>query len=71
VYRSPEELEEVKANDPIKKFKAQLIEEGYLTEAENEKIYQELQAEVDQATDEAEASPDPTPESLYEQVYAD
>lgn len=71
VYRSKEELEEVKANDPIKKFKAQLIEEGYLTEAEDEKIYQELQAEVDQATDEAEASPDPTPESLYEQVYAD
>ena len=49
----------------------QMIDEGYLTAEEIEKMKEEIRALVNKATDEAEAMPDPTPESLYEQVYAD
>ncbi len=71
VYRSIEEIEGLKEKDPLVGFEEQLIKEKYLTREEIEKIDEEIQEEVNKATDEAEAMPDPTPESLYEQVWAD
>ena len=71
VYRSKEELAEVEADDPVEKMCKQMIDEGYLTAEEIEKMKEAIRALVNKATDEAEAMPDPTPESLYEQVYAD
>ncbi|GAA0358456.1 thiamine pyrophosphate-dependent dehydrogenase E1 component subunit alpha [Alkalibacterium iburiense] len=71
IYRSKEELEEMKENDALLFFEKQLIEEGYLTREQMTEIDTELKAEINQATDEAEAMPDPKPESLLEHVYAD
>lgn len=71
IYRSKEDIAAMKEKDPLLVFEAQLIEEDYLTRGEMEKIDEEIKAEVNQATDEAEAMPDPTPESLYEEVWAD
>ncbi|EGO2624882.1 thiamine pyrophosphate-dependent dehydrogenase E1 component subunit alpha [Enterococcus faecalis] len=70
VYRSKEEIEEMKKNDAVKLFEKQLLEEGYLTAEDIAKIDEEIRAEINQATDEAEAMPDPVPTSILEEVYA-
>ena len=70
VYRSKEEIEEMKKNDAVKLFEKQLLEEGYLTDEDIAKIDEEIRAEINQATDEAEAMPDPVPTSILEEVYA-
>lgn len=60
----------MKESDPIDVFEKQLIDEGYLTQAEMDKMDEEIRAEIDKATDEAEAMSDPAPESLLDEVYA-
>lgn len=70
VYRSKEEIEEMKKNDAVKLFEKQLLEEDYLTDEDIAKIDEEIRAEINQATDEAEAMPDPVPTSILEEVYA-
>ena len=70
VYRSKEEIEEMKKNDAVKLFEKQLLEEGYLTDEDIAKIDEEIRAEINQATDEAESMPDPVPTSILEEVYA-
>ena len=70
VYRSKEEIEEMKKNDAVKLFEKQLLEEGYLEDEDIAKIDEEIRAEINQATDEAEAMPDPVPTSILEEVYA-
>lgn len=71
VYRSAEELAEIKENDPVKLFQQQLIDEGYLNEADIDRIEKELETEINQATDEAEAMPDPDPAKITDQLYAE
>lgn len=70
IYRSKEDIEKMKDSDPIDVFEKQLIDEGYLTQDEMDKMDEEIRAEIDKATDEAEAMPDPAPESLLDEVYA-
>jgi 2-oxoisovalerate dehydrogenase E1 component alpha subunit len=60
----------MKEKDPIDAMEKQLIDEGYLTREEMDAIDAEIRAQIDKDTDEAEAMPDPTPESLYDEVYA-
>nr|WP_202623301.1 thiamine pyrophosphate-dependent dehydrogenase E1 component subunit alpha [Alkalibacterium sp. MB6] len=71
IYRSKEELEDMKQKDGLLLFEKQLIEEGYLTRDEMTAIDKELKAEINKATDEAEAMPDPTADTISDQVYAD
>ena len=70
VYRSKEEIDGLKDLDALVMFEEQLIAEKFLTRDEMKTIDQDIQAEINQATDEAEAMPDPTAESIYEQVWA-
>lgn len=70
VYRSQEEIDRMKEVDPIPLFEKQLIKEKYLTQEEINQIDEEIKKHINDATDEAESMPDPTPESLYEQVWA-
>ncbi|MHC5372937.1 thiamine pyrophosphate-dependent dehydrogenase E1 component subunit alpha [Enterococcus sp. LJL120] len=70
VYRSKEEIELMKKQDPLHIFQKQLLEEGYLTPELIEEIEQEIQEEVNTATDEAEKMPDPLASSLLDEVYA-
>lgn len=70
VYRSKEDLEDLKNKDSLLVIEKQLIDEGYATEDELKAIDEEVKKEVNQATDEAEAMPDPTIESMYEDVWA-
>jgi len=71
VYRTKEEEAYWHERDPILLFKADLIEEGTLTE----KSFQKLQAEVDKTLAEAEKfaiedSPWPDPSEVMDDVYA-
>ena len=70
-YRSEEELAAERARDPLPRFRAQLVEAGILTEAVEAALAEEVRAAVDDATEFAEAQPDPTPESGAWWVYAD
>jgi pyruvate dehydrogenase E1 component alpha subunit len=68
-YRSKEEVASWRERDPIPAFAEQLIAAGVIDEAERERMDAEAVARVDAAVEFAEASPFPTPESLYDDVY--
>ena len=69
-YRSREEVDEWRKNDPIERFQQVLVDRGMLTDANAEQIQQEVIAEVERAIDFAKESPVPSPESLMEDIYA-
>jgi pyruvate dehydrogenase E1 component alpha subunit len=70
-YRTREELEEQKKRDPIENFRRRLHDEDLLNDEDWEQMDREVRAEVDEAVEFAEASPDPAPEELYSDVYTD
>jgi pyruvate dehydrogenase E1 component alpha subunit len=69
-YRSREEVDEWRKNDPIDRFQRLLVDRGMLTDANADQIHQEVIAEVERAIDFAKESPVPSPESLMEDIYA-
>jgi 2-oxoisovalerate dehydrogenase E1 component len=71
LYRSPEELAAAKAADPLPRFRRLLIEGGAFTEQEIEDIEKENARIYDEAADRARQAPDPTPESIFENVIPD
>jgi pyruvate dehydrogenase E1 component alpha subunit len=71
VYRTKDDVSEAKKTDPIKRFIDQLTEADLLTEDELEAMDEEVQAEVDDAAEFADNSPEPGDEELYTDVYAD
>lgn len=69
-YRSPEEIERYKTEfDPITLWEKQLLKEKVITEAGIEKIDAEAKAEAAAAAEFAIASPWPTEESIFEDIY--
>ncbi|MCW3067740.1 MAG: pyruvate dehydrogenase (acetyl-transferring) component subunit alpha [Solirubrobacterales bacterium] len=68
-YRSKEEVASWRERDPVPGFAELLIAEGVIDEAERQRIDEEAIARVDAAVAFADASPLPTPESLYDDVY--
>ncbi|WP_170008743.1 thiamine pyrophosphate-dependent dehydrogenase E1 component subunit alpha [Bacillus fonticola] len=69
VYRAPEEVKEAKSNDPLITFGAYLKENGVLTNEVEEQINKEIQNEVNEATDAAEAAAYANPEDALKYVY--
>jgi len=69
-YRKPEEIEERRSRDPIELWGAELVEEKVATPEELEKLEKAAEHEVEEAVEFAKASPLPTEEGLYEDVYA-
>jgi pyruvate dehydrogenase E1 component alpha subunit len=67
-YRTKEELEDYKRQDPILVLKTRLEEAGQLTEAEFQALDEECKRISEEAARFAEASPEPAPEELYEDV---
>ncbi|MGH7670028.1 MAG: pyruvate dehydrogenase (acetyl-transferring) E1 component subunit alpha [Gemmatimonadaceae bacterium] len=70
-YRTKAELEEYEKRDPINLFRAVMQQEGAITDAEYEKMDEELKALVQDAWDFADNSPEPPLEALYEHVLAE
>ena len=69
-YRTREEIEAWKRKCPIRRFRTRLIEEGVLTEEEADRLEQEARQAIDAAVAFAEASPEPSLDTLEEGVYA-
>ncbi|GGB51081.1 thiamine pyrophosphate-dependent dehydrogenase E1 component subunit alpha [Fictibacillus barbaricus] len=70
-YRTREEVEEAKAKDPIYTFAVYLKENGILTDELEKQIADEIQKEVDEATEYAENAKYADPESALLHVYAE
>jgi pyruvate dehydrogenase E1 component alpha subunit len=67
-YRTREELDEYIKRDPIEIFRKKLAAEGLVTDADIEKMEAEVKQVVDDAWEFADASPEPPPEALFEDV---
>src|SRR5918997_51717 len=70
LYRSDEERTTDAERDPIKRFGALLVDEGFVTQEELQQIKDEVDREVSEATDIALASPQPEPETATRFVYS-
>lgn len=68
-YRPREEVEAWRQRDPILRLRAYLLEAGLLTEEADQGLNAQVAAEVDRATEAAEASPYPRPEEALGLVY--
>ncbi|HEX2016497.1 MAG TPA: pyruvate dehydrogenase (acetyl-transferring) E1 component subunit alpha [Solirubrobacteraceae bacterium] len=68
-YRTREQVEQWRQRDPLMVFGQRLVAEGTLTEAELVQIDQEALERVEAAVQFADASPFPSPDSLYDDVY--
>lgn len=69
-YRTREEENEWRAKDGIKRFKETLLEAGVLTEEEAKALQEQAKQGIEEAVRFAEASPEPSIDTLEEDVYA-
>jgi len=70
LYRPDEERASEAERDPIKQFGAYLVQEGIVTQSELQHIKDEVDAEINAATDRALAVPQPPKESATLYVYS-
>ncbi|HEV8151005.1 MAG TPA: dehydrogenase E1 component subunit alpha/beta [Gemmatimonadales bacterium] len=70
LYRPPDERAQDAARDPLTRFPAYLLAQGVVTEAELQLIRQQVEDEVEVATDTALASPQPAPDTATRYVYS-
>ena len=70
-YRTRDEVEQEKRRDPLDVLVAHMKASGVdVSQAELEKLEADVAREVEEAVRFAEESPDPAPESIWEDVYA-
>lgn len=69
-YRTKEEVDTYKKRDPLLRARADLID-GQISESEILKIEEEIEAIVNESVEFADASPEPPPAALWQNVYAD
>jgi 2-oxoisovalerate dehydrogenase E1 component alpha subunit len=70
-YRSAEELAAERGHDALPRFRDQLRDAGVLTDEIEANLAAGIKGMVDEATDYAEAQPDPDPSGATRYVYAD
>ncbi|MBL8135660.1 MAG: dehydrogenase E1 component subunit alpha/beta [Acidobacteria bacterium] len=70
LYKTPEEREAEAARDPLVKMRAYLLAEGLATDADFSAIAADVDQEIARATDDAIASPKPTPDTAGLWVYS-
>jgi pyruvate dehydrogenase E1 component alpha subunit len=70
-YRTKVELEEYLKRDPINLFEAKMKAAGEITDAQIAEMEKEVAAVVQDAWDFADASPEPPPAALYEDVLVE
>jgi len=70
LYKTPEEREAEAARDPLVKMRAALLARGLATEDDFAEIAADVDREIARATDDAIASPKPTPDTAGLWVYS-
>jgi pyruvate dehydrogenase E1 component alpha subunit len=70
-YRKPEEIHKYQEEDPIGIYRKFLNENKIISEKELDEEDNQVLKEIDEAVDFAESSPEPAPETLYEDIYAE
>jgi len=70
-YRSEQELADLRSHDALPRFRDELRAAAVLTDERESTIAAEIKAEVDAATDHAEAEPDPDPSTAMRWVFAE
>jgi 2-oxoisovalerate dehydrogenase E1 component alpha subunit len=68
-YRSQEEIDKWRENDPIKNLSAYLLSLGFITQNELDTFYQTARDEVERATHIADQAPNPGIETLSTNLY--
>ena len=71
IYRNADEVEMWKKRDPIVRFTAYLIKKGVISEQENQKFIEEIDAEMSKVVKEREAVPLPAASTLFTDVYSE
>ncbi len=66
-YVNKEEIESWKRHDPIDWFQKYLSQKGYLSSAEEEKIRERIEREIEEGVEYARAQPLPRPEDLFKE----
>jgi pyruvate dehydrogenase E1 component alpha subunit len=70
-YRKQDEVKKWQEEDPIGIYERYLVKERIANEDDLRKIDQEVEAEVRDAVEFAESSPEPTADELFKNIYAD
>src|SRR5215217_5489733 len=70
LYRPDEERTSDAERDPVKRFGALLVEEGFVTQDGLQNLKGEIDREVNEAADQALASPQPAPDTAALHVYS-
>jgi 2-oxoisovalerate dehydrogenase E1 component len=70
MYRPPEEREADAERDPVTTFPRWLVQSGFATEEELDTIRASVEAELQDATDDALGQPQPGPETVTYAVYS-
>jgi pyruvate dehydrogenase E1 component alpha subunit len=68
-YRTKDEVEDFKGKDPISQVLNTIMENKLASEAQIQKIQEEVKATVEESISFAEESPELEPHELYEDVY--
>jgi pyruvate dehydrogenase E1 component alpha subunit len=70
-YREKDEIEKWKEEDPIGIYRKYLVSKKVAAVDELDAIDQQVEVETQEAVEFAESSPEPAPEALFEDIYAD
>lgn len=70
-YRTAEEVEGAKKEDPLSSFRLYVKKAGLLTDEREEQLEKEIAAVINDATEYAEEAPFASPESVLQFVYAE
>lgn len=69
-YRTREEIQHMRStNDPITGLKLRLIEHSVCSEEDLKLIEKQVRADIDADVEAAKASPEPSLEKLYDDIY--
>lgn len=70
-YRTKEELEDYKNQDPIEKVRTKILELGFATEEDLQVIDDRIKAQVAESVEFAESSPYPSIDEVYKDIYVE
>ncbi len=69
-YRTDDEMAAWKRRDPVPVFRAELIRQGVLSDAQADEMEAQVRREVEEAVEYARRSPYPTPDEAYKGLYS-